>query len=897
MACIMENNAPNSTKNMGIATHNMNPVHFGEATSNGQIADSGHYRVWLYDARYGDWETCKNNGVWGIMNDDTDYSRFQTFEDYHQYYNDFVDGNLNDKILRNYYAIYGSMSIGDIIIVRYGNDQLYGYGIVISDYQYDADRTVFKSFRNVEWHIKSVKYRLKGHPVWLENLKRIEYSSIFYVLGLHVETPEELCRKLVEYYKQLHRISAFNGYTELYKWQLMEECKGADSLTIAGKFFKATYSNLMFAYQVSSLKMIYDSHPDELRQIIQDLYDDSKPLFDRLNEYNSRMVALTPAGKAQPGDERTASSLLTCHDPTKYAFYMNDTTYRPFCEYLGVAMAKQKNANYPHFLKLLEILTAEVSKDTELKEMISKATPNLKQYDLMTAQTIIWCMQTHWHKLTGYGNDEINTKNLIRKFYTDHGLTDIYQQRTAIDGKSPNIWLWAPGEKASQWTELRHSSEIALGWDYIGDYTQYATNDDFVAAFKADEEYKTTKPDQALYMVRAFRDDIKRGDLILVKCGLTKILGWGYVDSDYYFAPAAEHLKSRRKAVWIGDRPFIVNKRESSGKNITLPQKSLTEISKYPNMLSEILGLIDNNNMEYGNPSDPNIQLAADLLHNTGQIILQGAPGCGKTYITTELSVYICDDKVAKTHAENKARYKELLDQGRIGFTTFHQSLDYEEFVEGLKPDTTTEDKENSDIRFKVEDGIFKIICWNAEQYSEPHVLIIDEINRANISKVLGELITLLEKSKRIGGEDEFTVTLPYSRKEFGVPQNLYIIGTMNTADRSLGYIDYAIRRRFAFMTLSSDPYCISSFYKNNFSLLHKETDLYTAVKLIIKENLANDFEFDDFMLGHSYFMAETDRDYELNRDYKIKPLLVEYLRDGILVDKDGLKKKINDLK
>lgn len=892
----MENNIQNNTGNMGSSSHNTEVTHLmhGQLTSDKPYPNSFHYKVWLYDSKYGNWERCQREGVWGILNDDSDYSKFATFEDYHQYYNDFIGGNLNEKVLRNYYAIYGNMSIGDIIIVRYGNNQLCGYGIVKSDYQYDSSRDAFKSFRNVDWHIKSAKYKLKGHSIWFDSLKRIEYVPIFNILGLHTETPEELCQKLVEYYKDLHRKSVFNGYTETYKWQLMEECKNADPLTIVGKFFKSTFSNLMFVYQLSSLKMIYDSHPDELRQIVEDLYDDSKPLFDRLNTYSEKIAGLTPEGKAQPDDERTAASLLTCHNPNRYAFYMSDTTYRPFCEFLGVETAKKKNANYPHFLKLLELLAAVVNKDEELKTMIKDATPNLEQYDLMTAQTIIWCMQTHWHKLTRDESNDINIKYLIRKFYTNHGMAEIYQQRTDIDGKSPNVWLWAPGEKASQWAELHNSSEIALGWDYIGDYTQYTSNDDFISALKASEEYKKTKPDQALYMIRAFRNDIKRGDLVLVKGGLSKILGWGYVDSDYYFVPSANHLKSRRKAVWINDRQFVVNKNRSTGSNKILPQKTLTEISKYPNMLNDILEQIDNNTMEYGNPSDPNIQIAADLLHNSGQIVLQGAPGCGKTYITTELSVYMCDGKVAKTHEENKARYKELVELGRIGFTTFHQSLDYEEFVEGLKPDTANE---SEDIKFKVEDGIFKIISWNAEQNSEPHVLIIDEINRANISKVLGELITLLEKSKRLGEKDEFTVTLPYSRKEFGVPSNLYIIGTMNTADRSLGYIDYAVRRRFAFMTLASDPYCITSFYKNNFPLLNKETGLYTAVKLIIKDNLANDFDFDDFMLGHSYFMAETEKEYELNRDYKLKPLLLEYLRDGILVDKGDLKKQINELK
>lgn len=383
---------------------------------------------------------------------------------------------------------------------------------------------------------------------------------------------------------------------------------------------------------------------------------------------------------------------------------------------------------------------------------------------------------------------------------------------------------------------------------------------------------------------------------------------------------------------------------------------------------------------------------AAKLLENSGQIILQGASGCGKTYITTELAVYLCDGEVPSTREELKKRYKELQKEGRVEFTTFHQSLDYEEFVEGLKPDTDSlNDKE---MRFVVKSGIFKRICQaasatttsnlkeaynsfaedvvnyddiykinmpngsmfgvtingkgnlslytgkdfklngtltyeNIEKFfygadlgywkcyfkgiidvlkkdyklaaenkdaNKPYVLVIDEINRANVSKVLGELITLLEKNKRLGGEDEFTVTLPYSGENFGVPDNLYIIGTMNTADRSLGYIDYAVRRRFAFMTIEAKSDVIREFYNGNGELMKKELLLFTSVSDLIKDNLNPDFDLNNIMVGHSYFLAKSDDDFELNLEYKIRPLLEEYLRDGIIVDNGEIKASIANL-
>lgn len=296
----------------------------------------------------------------------------------------------------------------------------------------------------------------------------------------------------------------------------------------------------------------------------------------------------------------------------------------------------------------------------------------------------------------------------------------------------------------------------------------------------------------------------------------------------------------------------------------------------------------------------PIVKTAKELLDNAGQIILQGAPGCGKTFITTELAVYLCDGEIPASRQALKARYRELESAGRIGFTTFHQSLDYEEFVEGMKPDTANSDGQ---MRFAVKPGIFKRMCENASTPSpegregDPHVLIIDEINRANISKVLGELITLIEKTKRIGAEDEFRVTLPYSGEHFGVPQNLYIVGTMNTADRSLGYIDYAIRRRFAFLPLQSDWAVVREYYHDHGELMNRQHDLYVSIRNLIKNHLNEDFLLDDVMVGHSYFLAANADDYRLNLDYKIRPLLEEYLRDGILVEDGTVKETIKNLR
>ena len=392
-----------------------------------------------------------------------------------------------------------------------------------------------------------------------------------------------------------------------------------------------------------------------------------------------------------------------------------------------------------------------------------------------------------------------------------------------------------------------------------------------------------------------------------------------------------------------------------------------------------------------------NIRQFTNILRLKKNIILQGAPGTGKTYNTAALALAICGEQIPEGHGEVMRRYEELQKEGRIGFVTFHQSMDYEDFVEGIKPKT-----ENGMVSYEVEDGIFKVISakardnfedsqktveilqkqkdiqermidflsdsqenttelktktgskfiikevtdkniiiqipenqvasqitlrmaelrellendvelhkvsdikayfhrqFNTQQDSytfilvneirkikaKPvvipktellsYVLIIDEINRGNVSKIFGELITLLEADKRIGGDHPIRVTLPYSKESFGVPSNLYIIGTMNTTDRSVGNIDYAVRRRFAFATLKADKELVVN---NSIPLA---VELFEAVESFIKRHQI-DMDFEDLMVGHSYFFAKDENELELKWQYEILPLLNEYIKDGII--------------
>jgi DNA polymerase III delta prime subunit len=257
-----------------------------------------------------------------------------------------------------------------------------------------------------------------------------------------------------------------------------------------------------------------------------------------------------------------------------------------------------------------------------------------------------------------------------------------------------------------------------------------------------------------------------------------------------------------------------------------------------------------------------------------------------------ELMEHLYDKFKLKQGQVNLEESKEIKYTGEYKIIQFHPSYSYEDFVRGI----TVKTNEQNQIEYKVENRIFAEFAEKAlNNASGKYVLIIDEINRANLPSVLGELIYALEYRYKEEDPKGTTVESMYaldteteSNRELKLPDNLYIIGTMNTADRSVGHIDYAIRRRFAFVDVLPDKNIIDS---------HIAKELFEKVRLIFTNYLAADFDIDAVMLGHSYFLTNNNsKELRLKLKYEVLPILNEYLKDGVLEKNDDSIKAIKEL-
>lgn len=438
---------------------------------------------------------------------------------------------------------------------------------------------------------------------------------------------------------------------------------------------------------------------------------------------------------------------------------------------------------------------------------------------------------------------------------------------TTVDSniKETNYWIYSPGDNASMWDEFYKSGIMGIGWDDVTDLKGFSSKEEIKDYMKKvyDPSYSYKNNAHCLWQ---FANEIKVGDVIFVKKGMHKIIGKGIVTSDYIYDNSRSTYKHIRKVDWQNKGEW-----EHPGQAV---MKTLTNISAYPDYVQKLLALFAEDTSEevseqkeikyplYSKDDflnevymdEDTYNKLTELLEAKYNVILQGAPGVGKTFAAKRLAYSIMGQK----------------DTSRVAMVQFHQSYSYEDFIQGYRP---------SKDGFELENGTFYKFCKEAEEDNErPYFFIIDEINRGNLSKILGELMMLIEKDKR--GEK---IKLLYSNEWFTVPQNVRIIGMMNTADRSLALMDYALRRRFAFFDFA--PAFSSEGFKNYLAEKNspKLESLITAVESLNNTISSDESLGDGFRIGHSYFCTDgeiTDEWLKSVVEYEVIPLIKEYWFD-----------------
>ena len=443
---------------------------------------------------------------------------------------------------------------------------------------------------------------------------------------------------------------------------------------------------------------------------------------------------------------------------------------------------------------------------------------------------------------------------------------EIVQAEKNSDRENISYWMYAPGEQAAFWDEYYQDGIMGLGWNKIGNLMDYKKQDDLIAPLKQNYGEESSQVQNA-NMLYCFAYDMKLGDIVFAKKGRSLIVGRGVVTSDYYYDGNRENHPHLRKVEWQDKGEWKTDS--------LLAMKTLTNITRFKDHVKYLNNLISGDSIE-SEPSLPqektydlytdkdflnevfvtprDYHALVNLLLRKKNLILQGAPGVGKTFAARRLAYAIMGEK----------------NEDRVMQVQFHQNYSYEDFVMGYKP--------NENGGFDLKYGKFYKFCKEAEKDRDhKYFFIIDEINRGNLSKIFGELLMLIESDYR-----DKKIELSYSDEKFSVPSNIFIIGMMNTADRSLAMIDYALRRRFSFFEMK--PGFETDAY-NDHILGWSNPKLRNLINAIIELNkvIAEDDSLGSgFCIGHSYLCYfENGYDLEGIVEYDIIPMLREYWFDN----------------
>ena len=629
---------------------------------------------------------------------------------------------------------------------------------------------------------------------------------------------------------------------ELYKWKSLAKFKGRprlDAPDFSAEINSIDYSNLLYYNAISVSKQLADETTKEYKACLAGLFNEETLLIERVKAFDTELLKIYRELDDHHGhhhDERTISVLLTYHNPDKYTFY-KDSYYKKYCNLIGIT-SRKKGKKYVHYLELVDDLIENyIKKDTELielfQEIISSYDCYQDPYFKILAQDILYQMLDKGEEET-QDSKEDQRQGTLNLFTTMEGTKN-------YNYLSLNTILYGPPGTGKTY------STIELAYRAIkGDSAFEQDGYDVAKQWFKEELDKTDSEDRQLDFI-TFHQNYSYEDFIMgIKPNINKSDGLSFNRHEGIFYKICQRALRNLKQ---SSEEFVNNNSSTEEvEDINTPsEQSPTVKPSFEKVFAELMRplssgqevvipmaradvsfriyKVEGNKIFFkqrsGNSEALGLKIVEEIFN-------------GKEYRKDAFGVY---------YHPLIARLKQIAN--KMQFKT-NGSLNTE----------TLNNRENNISNIYPKKSI--------QSFQKNYVIIIDEINRANISRVLGELITLIEEDKRWGNDHAMEVRLPDGHTKFTVPKNLYIIGTMNTADKSIALLDIALRRRFEFTALYPDSSKVSSKYRTFFETLNEQ--------IIAKKGI-------DFTIGHSYFMSKNgeELDFVNAMNKKVIPLLNEY--------------------